>query len=111
MRSSTFLLTLALLPGPSPAPAAQNSPDQERRQELRTLLYQDCGSCHGMTLKGGLGPALPPQRMRALGTEALTQLILQGVPGTAMPAWAPLLTEAEARWLAGHLQQRQPAND
>lgn len=35
----------------------------EREKELETLLYQDCGSCHGMTLKGGLGPALPCHRI------------------------------------------------
>lgn len=109
MRATAPLLTVTLMLGLPPSAPAQEQPGPERREELRTLLYQDCGSCHGMTLKGGLGPALPAERMRAFGTGALTQLILQGVPGTAMPAWAPLLTEPEARWLAEHLQQRQPA--
>ena len=35
----------------------------ERQDQLRYLLRQDCGSCHGMTLKGGLGPALLPDNL------------------------------------------------
>ena len=27
-------------------------------QLLKRLVHQDCGSCHGLTLKGGLGPDL-----------------------------------------------------
>ena len=26
---------------------------------LEHLVKQDCGSCHGLTLKGGLGPGYP----------------------------------------------------
>lgn len=77
------------------------SVDPER---LETLLYQDCGSCHGMTLRGGLGPALPRDRMRTFDRDALAHIILHGIPGSAMPGWAALLSEAEARWLADHLQ-------
>lgn len=78
--------------------------DPEREEELETLLYQDCGSCHGMTLKGGLGPALPRERMNLYTPDALANLILQGVPGTAMPRWKGLLSEQDAHWLADHLQ-------
>ncbi|WP_346795948.1 cytochrome c [Halomonas sp. Bachu 37] len=80
----------------------------ERKQELETLIYQDCGSCHGMTLRGGLGPALPRERMSAYSTDGLAGLILQGIPGTAMPGWKGLLSEQEARWIAEHLQNDNP---
>jgi hypothetical protein len=33
---------------------------RQRQKELIHLVRQDCGSCHGMTLQGGLGPALLP---------------------------------------------------
>jgi len=33
----------------------------ERQTELLYLLKQDCGSCHGMTLQGGLGSSLLPE--------------------------------------------------
>ena len=77
------------------------APNPER---LETLLYQDCGSCHGMTLRGGLGPALPRDRMQTLSPEALTHIIRHGIPGSAMPGWKALLSEEEARWIAEHLQ-------
>jgi cytochrome c55X len=32
-------------------------------------------------------------------------IILDGVPGTPMPGWRPLITEAEARWIAGTLKE------
>lgn len=78
-------------------------PPTERKTELDTLLYQDCGSCHGMTLRGGLGPPLLPENMARYNTQAITAIILHGVPGTAMPPWSALLTEDDAAWLADQL--------
>ncbi len=69
------------------------------------LLLQDCGACHGMTLKGGLGPALLPGRLAGYSRDFIAQTILQGRPGTPMPPWRPFLTNEEARWLAARLQQ------
>jgi cytochrome c55X len=76
-----------------------------RQAELRHLLKQDCGSCHGMTLKGGLGPALLPANLDGKPDELLVISILDGRPGTAMPPWRGLLTEAEAEWLVEQLRQ------
>ena len=45
----------------STAQAAEPAP--ARQQELVHLVRQDCGSCHGMRLAGGLGPALLPARL------------------------------------------------
>jgi cytochrome c55X len=73
---------------------------QARQDELLYLLKQDCGSCHGMRLLGGLGPALLPENLAAASVEDLTAVILHGRPGTAMPPWKALLTEADARWLS-----------
>lgn len=33
-------------------------PTAQRQQELVRMVRQDCGSCHGLRLTGGLGPAL-----------------------------------------------------
>lgn len=98
-----LLIGLAFM---APTVPADTSP--ARQDELDTLLYQDCGSCHGMTLRGGLGPALSAARMQAYGEEALINLILDGVPGTAMPAWEGLLSREDARWLADQLQHHNP---
>ena len=77
----------------------------ERQQELRNLLIQDCGSCHGLTMRGGLGPALLPEILQGKSRDYLTTVILEGRPGTAMPGWRPLLSEDEARWMADRLLQ------
>ena len=37
------------------------APEAERARELIHIVRQDCGSCHGLTLAGGLGPALTPE--------------------------------------------------
>jgi cytochrome c55X len=81
------------------------APDPARQGQILYLLRHDCGSCHGMTLAGGLGPALRPERLAPMNTEALAATILQGRPGTPMPPWNPFLSEMEARWLAQQLQQ------
>jgi cytochrome c55X len=77
----------------------------ERQSELIYLLKQDCGSCHGMTLKGGLGPALLPETLKGKPNELLVTTILEGRTGTAMPPWKSMLTRDEAEWITVHLQQ------
>ncbi len=78
----------------------------ERAGELQNLLIQDCGSCHGLQMKGGLGPALLPQNLDGKSAEFLSAVILHGRPGTAMPPWKALLSEAEARWIAERLLEQ-----
>ncbi|MDI5987207.1 cytochrome c [Halomonas sp. M4R5S39] len=105
LRRHRLALLCALWPLAVPAAATEHAAIAPAREaELETLLYQDCGSCHGMTLRGGLGPALPRDRMQALGADALSHVILHGIPGSAMPGWKALISEADARWLADHLQ-------
>lgn len=75
----------------------------ERKSTLIHLLKQDCGSCHGMTLKGGLGPALTVEQMKDKPVEYLQNIILNGRAGTAMPPWKSILTEQEALWISQQL--------
>jgi cytochrome c55X len=74
-----------------------------RQQALRYLLAQDCGSCHGLTLQGGLGPALTREALAGKSPEMLRAVILHGRPGTPMPPWQPFVSEAEAAWLVQQL--------
>ncbi|MBL4615533.1 MAG: cytochrome c [Magnetovibrio sp.] len=76
-----------------------------RQGELLYVLEQDCGSCHGLTLKGGLGPALLPDLLKDRNAEELAETILDGVPGTPMPPWRPLMKPHEAVWLAKILKK------
>ncbi len=85
--------------------AAATEPSPRRQAELIYLLRHDCGSCHGMRLEGGLGPALTPQRLQPWTSRQLSATILHGRPGTPMPPWRPFLTQNEALWLATQLKQ------
>jgi cytochrome c55X len=95
MRFVWLVLSLALA-----APLLASSMSIERERELRNLLIQDCGSCHGLRLRGGLGPALLPQQLQGKSASYISKVILNGRPGSAMPGWRPLLSPDEARWMA-----------
>ena len=83
-------------------------PVNPRRAELTHLVRQDCGSCHGLTLKGGLGPPLLPETLHEKPAESLRYTVLLGRPGTPMPPWNAFLTEAEADWIVRQLMQGFP---
>jgi len=101
MATSAAIAVAAVLGGLSLAQGtlAVDTPDPARQDELIHLLRHDCGSCHGLTLKGGLGPPLLPGRMKTVDAGALAAIIRDGVPGTPMPPWGPLLSDAEIDWL------------
>ena len=85
--------------------AGADAPSTPRQAELLHLLRHDCGSCHGLTLKGGLGPALLPNELAATPDEVLVATILYGRPGTPMPPWRFALNEQETRWLVSILRK------
>lgn len=97
-----LLATSAVILG---AGAAADPLPEERQAALAYLVRQDCGSCHGMTLKGGLGRPLLPETLEGAEAEALAEIILDGIPGTPMPPWRGLLNEAEALWIARGLKR------
>jgi cytochrome c55X len=80
-------------------------PSRARQQKLIRLLKLDCGACHGLRLTGGLGPSLTPEALRDKPADSLAATIISGRQGTAMPAWRPFLTPAEAQWLVVRLQR------
>ena len=102
--SISFALSLLL----STVLNAADTITTSRLQELSNLLIQDCGSCHGLTMKGGLGPPLLPSTLKGKSAEFITSTILDGRPGTAMPGWRPLLSVAEAQWMTEQLLETKP---
>ena len=99
---SPFIIILCLVSSLEQA-SWSAEPPSVRQAELRYLLLQDCGSCHGMTLKGGLGPALTTDALADKPPQLLLNTILDGRPGTAMPPWRGLLTADDAVWLVDEL--------
>ncbi|MGE5515691.1 MAG: c-type cytochrome [Bacteroidota bacterium] len=80
------------------------APTPARQEQLRHMVEQDCGSCHGLTRKGGLGSPLLAENLIDIGDEALAATILDGRPGTPMPPWRGLLSEDDAVWIVRHLK-------
>lgn len=97
MRLMLFLSVFIPLAGLADVPP-------QRQVELLHLLKHDCGSCHGMTLKGGLGVALTPEALARRPAELLLTTILDGRSGTPMPPWRSVLTREEAAWLVDVLR-------
>lgn len=91
----------------TPAAVAAD-PSPERARELVRMVRQDCGSCHGLTLKGGLGPPLLPETLREKPVDSLRYTVLLGRPGTPMPPWQAFMNEAEADWIVRQLMQGFP---
>ncbi|HZP87925.1 MAG TPA: cytochrome c [Burkholderiales bacterium] len=83
-------------------------PQPSRQRELVRLVRHDCGSCHGMTLQGGLGPALTTSALAGRPIDYLEATILRGRPGTAMPGWQGLVDADDARWIAQQLKNGFP---
>lgn len=90
------------------ADEASIEPDPARVRELIHIVRQDCGSCHGLTLKGGLGPALTAEALADRPAEGLVATIIGGRPGTPMPPFHTILSEPEAVWIVDLLLRGFP---
>jgi cytochrome c55X len=96
------ILALTLALGCGPLWGAQDD------ARLARLVRHDCGSCHGLRLTGGLGPALTSTALHGKPAAYVQAVILNGRAGTAMPPWSPFLTHAEAAWIAERLLEGFP---
>lgn len=98
MRNHWLLTLVSVAAFSTPTLAEDIAP--ERAAMLVTMVDHDCGSCHGLTRKGGLGSPLTRDALGGKPAEGLAAVILDGLPGTAMPPWRGLLDEGEALWIA-----------
>jgi len=103
IKTRLLLFSLLLVSACSHAISSTTELSQQRQQALTHLLKHDCGSCHGMTLKGGLGPALLPDALANKPDELLFVTIWEGRPGTPMPPWKAQLSEQDVDWLIQQL--------
>ncbi|MFT3780270.1 MAG: cytochrome c [Ottowia sp.] len=108
MRRRPALLAALLLAAGRAWAQAGETPAPARQAELVRMVRQDCGSCHGIRLTGGLGPALTRDALRAIPQDSLAAVIYHGRPGTPMPGWKTLLSEADAAWIARQLHAGFP---
>ena len=75
-----------------------------RQDELRQLMKNDCGACHGLTRQGGMGPALLPATLASKSDDVLIETILNGRKGTAMPPWKFMLNHDDVAWIVQQLR-------
>jgi cytochrome c55X len=100
-----ILCAAGLFAAASSDAAVAEEPSPARRETLIYRLRQDCGSCHGLTMKGGLGPPLLPATLAGKPEKYLIEVILHGIPDTAMPPWAFEIERSEAAWLVRQLRK------
>ncbi len=74
------------------------------------LFSANCSRCHGPEGQGTQrAPALNVKTFLTDTTDqAIQQIITQGVPGTAMPAWGDRMTEADIQAIVGFIRQWEP---
>ena len=106
MRNLPIILALALFATSSLA--AAEKPSVQRQGELVNLVRQDCGSCHGLTMKGGLGSSLLPKDLEGKDSETLVEIVLDGLHETPMPPWRAQFAEGEAEWIIEQLKKGLP---
>jgi cytochrome c55X len=107
-RHAVFGLGLALVSLLPFSAALADSPTAERQAQLEHLLVQDCGSCHGLQMTGGLGPALTLDAIANKPRDSLIATVTHGRPGTAMPGWNALLSDQDIAWLVDLLLEGYP---
>ena len=105
MRVAASILALATAVALALPARAGDELSPARERELRHLVLQDCGSCHGLTMKGGLGAPLLPSALADKPDDALVAIIRDGIPGTPMPPWRDEISQAEASWIVEQLRK------
>ncbi|WP_239985548.1 c-type cytochrome [Marinobacter salexigens] len=104
LQVGTIIVSGMLFFAPPLLSAGEQLAPSKNLADLENFVIQDCGSCHGLTLKGGLGPPLRPENLNHLPEAAIAAIIREGIPGTAMPPWKPLLAPADIVWISHQLK-------
>jgi cytochrome c oxidase cbb3-type subunit III len=102
---------VAIAGAQSPRPRPLENPTAAQLGRGANLFVSSCARCHGVDGSGGMGPPLARPKLRRAADEAgIIAVIMDGVPGTSMPAgW--VYSESEVVLLAAHVRSlgRRPA--
>ena len=71
---------------------------------VEKMFEKECQGCHGPNHEGGVGADLRPNKLKGKNAYKLVQTILNGRPGTAMPAWSNKMNKADAQKMVDYLQ-------
>jgi len=124
--TSIFVLACFVAPAMNAAQGTEPGTERQFTESVRPFLATYCASCHGATGQGD-GPAAPfltprPRdftsgRYKLRTTESgnvptdddLERSVREGMPGSAMPAWKGLLSDADIDSVLGYLKSLSPA--
>ena len=91
-----------------PSDPIEDSASSRRRGS--EIFLQNCAPCHGEagdgqgTASATLLPAPANFKLKQPDSDYLLQVVSDGIPGTAMPAWKELLSEADRTALAEYVR-------
>ncbi len=104
---SLLLLSAAALLG-NPRRRQEQSNSKGARQTVQSVFAANCAGCHGLDGKGGeRAPDIVTRpHSRQLSDQQIFQLIKNGIPNSAMPAFARL-GEPQLHRLVAHLRSLQ----
>jgi cytochrome c oxidase cbb3-type subunit 3 len=102
---ASLLITSAC--GPAGAPTAPAAPD--KILDFAVLYGRNCAGCHGQNGSGGAAIGLgDPVYLAIVDDAAITRVTADGVPGTAMPAFAQrsggMLTDDQINAIVGGIR-------
>jgi mono/diheme cytochrome c family protein len=90
-----------------PAPNVPIATTEESIALGGQLFSQNCSRCHGPEGQGT--QRAPALNVKAFLTDtsdiAIQQIVTNGVPGTAMPAWGDRMTESDIQTIVGFIRQ------
>ncbi len=66
------------------------------KMNFAKMYEKECQGCHGPIHQGGVGADLRPKALKKKNKQMLVDTILQGKPGTAMPAWKSTFSRDDA---------------
>ncbi|WP_292662794.1 nitrite reductase [Nitratifractor sp.] len=66
------------------------------KMNFAKMYEKECQGCHGPIHQGGVGADLRPKALKKKNKQMLVDTILQGKPGTAMPAWKSKFSRDDA---------------
>ena len=68
------------------------------------VFERECQGCHGPKHQGGVGSDIRPAVLKPKNSQMLSETILNGRPGTAMPPFKGTLSKNEAAKMVDYLQ-------
>jgi glucose/arabinose dehydrogenase len=81
---------------------------QFRQGAIADVYLQNCASCHGDRMQGGLAPTMQDEEWLTGGDDAsLARAIREGIPERAMPAWGDHFTEEEIRAMVIYIREQR----